>query len=154
MLLRRYFRVTLEHDLNAAFELWCYIASENGQKRPNFGGFLMSASVGRICVGGCLCRDFSHWQALYRWGRHAAGQVSYFIVQTAVQILIKQSKIALPFRQSCSMIRNLDGHKNGHLGGQKFCCYQNEKDTLDGHLNGQKREKIYVQTDIWQQKNL
>lgn len=38
MLLRRYFRVTFEQELNAVFDPQCYIASENGQKRPNFGG--------------------------------------------------------------------------------------------------------------------
>lgn len=44
-----YLRVTFEPDLNAVFDLRCYIASENGQKRSNFGGFLISATVGRIC---------------------------------------------------------------------------------------------------------
>lgn len=34
--------------------------------------------VGRICVVGCLCCDFSHWQACIGEARHAAGQVSYF----------------------------------------------------------------------------
>lgn len=48
--------------------------------------------VGRICIEGCLCRDFSHWQACI--GEAVMQPVKYriFIVQTAVQPLIKQNK--------------------------------------------------------------
>lgn len=64
----------------------------------------MSASVGRICAEGRLRRDFNHWQACI--GEPVMPPVEYriFIVQTAVQTLTKQSKVVLPFRQSCSMI--------------------------------------------------
>lgn len=38
MLLQCYIRVTFGNSLNAVFNPQCYIATENGQKRPNFGG--------------------------------------------------------------------------------------------------------------------
>lgn len=62
----------------------------------------MSASVGQICAEGRLHRDFSHWRAcIARLSCRRSGIV-FFIVQMAVQILIKHYLIALPFRQSCS----------------------------------------------------
>lgn len=102
MLLQRYFRVTFEQDLNAVFDPGCYIASENGQKRPNFGGFLMPASVGQICAEGRLHRDFSYWRACIAEAVMPPVGYRIFIVQMAVQTLIKHYLIALPFRQSCS----------------------------------------------------
>lgn len=51
MLLRCYFRVTFDFDLNAVFNPGCYIASENGQKRPNFGGdFLFVFPCGKAAT--------------------------------------------------------------------------------------------------------
>ncbi len=57
----------------------------------------MSATVGRIYARAHLLRDFSHWRACI--GEVVVPPVEYriFIVQTAVQTLIKQSKTLCHF---------------------------------------------------------
>lgn len=63
MLLRRYFCVTFNADLNAVFEPICYIATENGQKRPNFGGDVFM----RISYESLTICDYSrYFLRLYR----------------------------------------------------------------------------------------
>lgn len=62
MLLSCYFRVTFDLDLNAVFNPRCYIASENGQKRLNFGGDFL-----------CVQIDINHATCNFDrlWGVHA-----------------------------------------------------------------------------------
>lgn len=75
------------------------------RKRPETAKFRRLfdvCNVGQVCAEGRLYRDFSHWRAcIARLSCRRLGIV-FFIVQMAVQILIKRYLIALLFRQSCS----------------------------------------------------
>ena len=75
------------------------------RKRPEtakFRRFFDVCNVGQICAEGRLRRDFSHWRACIAEAVMPPVGYRIFIVQMAVQILIKHYLIALPFRQSCS----------------------------------------------------
>ena len=75
------------------------------RKRPEtakFRRFFDVCNVGQICAEGRLHRDFSHWRACIAEAVMPPVGYRIFIVQMAVQILIKHYLIALPFRQSCS----------------------------------------------------
>lgn len=75
------------------------------RKRPETAKFRRLfdvCNVGQICAEGRLRRDFSHWRACIAEAVMPPVGYRIFIVQMAVQILIKHYLIALPFRQSCS----------------------------------------------------
>lgn len=59
MLLQCYIRVTFGNSLNAVFNPQCYIATENGQKRPNFGGDFCAYTSFGMAVPCNYSRDFS-----------------------------------------------------------------------------------------------
>ena len=121
------------------------------RKRPEtakFRRFFDVCNVGQICAEGRLRRDFSHWRACIAEAVMPPVGYRIFIVQMAVQILIKHYLIALPFRQSCSYDPRFRRPLKRTFRRTGILLLSKRKRYVRRTFRRTKREKICVQTDI------